>query len=441
MIEIIPVGIDRAAGRMLGRISCLVLPRRRRITADNLRRAFPEKDAAWHSRMTVKVFGNFGANLMEFIKFSAGRFSGSVEVSGMERLDPGVVLLTGHIGNWEITGMSVAAAGRELYPVGRRIHEPAFDRIVDELRTVYGSHHIPYRKSIREILSKIRDKKNICVLIDQRMKSGLPCRFFNRPVWATQIASVLHRKTGVGIVPGFSRHAGKKVRVFYGEPLDFVTEGDALRADFINTQRQMDWLEDRVREKPDEWFWMHNFWKDRWPAVFLDRDGTINEDKGYVSRIEDLKFIPGVMEAMRKLKKAGYLLVVVTNQSGIARGYYTVRDYNRLNEYFLKSLADEGVFIDRVYFCPHHPDDNCIDRKPNPGMVHSALKDLNIDLKRSFVIGDKASDIGLGRGLGIKTVMVMTGYGSDEIKKASPDYTADDLAAAAEIILGSRCGA
>ncbi len=434
-LEILPLKFILFIGSMLGKIAYYLVPGRRRITVNNLISAFPEKDTRWCRLYAKKVFSNFGRNMMEFIKFSSGRIFNLVEVEGIEKFNDGAILLTGHLGNWEITGMSIAASGRELYPVGRRIHNPAFDRIVDDLRTVYGSHHIPYHGSIREILKKIKNNKNLCILIDQHMKSGLPVKFFNRPVWCTHIASVLMRRTGVKVIPGSSLHRNGKIKVCYEEPLNFVTDKDSLKADFINTQKQMNWLESKIKNKPDEWFWMHNFWKSNWPAVFIDRDGTINKDYGYVASREKLEFLPGAMEALRKLRKAGYLLVVVTNQSGIARGYYTENDYFKLNEYFLSQLESEGVIIDRVYHCPHHPDSNCYYRKPNPGMIFKAMDELNIDLKRSFVIGDKASDIELGKRLKIKTIMVMTGYGKDDMKKISSDFKANDLLAAAELII------
>ncbi|MFH1414868.1 MAG: D-glycero-beta-D-manno-heptose 1,7-bisphosphate 7-phosphatase [Elusimicrobiota bacterium] len=438
IIAIIPLKSDLAAGVILGRIGYYFLPERRKITIDNISRAFPDNDLKWCRVTARRVYENFGKNMMELIKFSAGKLFSRVKVSKLEKFDSGAVLLTGHIGNWELTGMSITASGRELYPVGRRIHNKAFDRIVDDLRTVYGSHHIPYRGSIREIMRKIKENKNICILMDQRMRSGLPLSFFGRPVWCTRIASVLWRKTKVDIVPGYSYHSKGDIQVVYDEPLEFIDSGDALKSDFINTQKQLDWLEEKIRQKPDEWFWMHNFWKDKWPAVFFDRDGTINVDRGYVSTKEKLEFLPGVFEAMREIRKAGYLIVIITNQSGIARGYYTEADYMRLNTYFMQKMKEEGVIIDRVYHCPHHPDEDCSFRKPNPGMIFKARDELNIDLAESFVIGDKVTDIKAAENAGTKSIMVMTGYGREHLKNASPDHTAEGLKEAVPIILKQR---
>lgn len=134
-------------------------------------------------------------------------------------------------------------------------------------------------------------------------------------------------------------------------------------------------------------------------AIFLDRDGTINVEKHYLHKIEDFEFLPGVMEGLKMLQNAGYLLVVVTNQSGIGRGYYTEEDFLLLNEWMVNELKENGVDISRVYFCPHLPDatvekyrKDCECRKPKLGMYIQAMRDLNIDLSSSFAIGDKIRD-------------------------------------------------
>jgi D-glycero-D-manno-heptose 1,7-bisphosphate phosphatase len=435
LITVLPERLVYCAAAFLGELFYLFGKKRRAITVDNIKRAFPEKSFSHCRSLALDVYKNLGRNLVEFIRFSNGKLSGKIDIRGADRFANGGLMQMGHFGNWEITGMALASSGRDLYPVGRRIHNKAVDTIIDVLRTVFGGDNIPYRGSIRKVLKKIRNNENICVLFDQRMSSGLPVKFFNRPVWVTHFSSVLHRRTGVEVIPSFSYHEDGRLKVRYEEPADFVSSGDTLRADFINTQNQVNWLEDKIRNRPYEWFWLHDFWKDRWPAVFLDRDGTINVDHGYVSEKEDLEFYPGTFKALRELRRAGYLLIVVTNQSGVARGYYTENDYRKLNSYFLNTLEKEGVIIDRVYHCSHHPDDDCYCRKPNPGMVLNAGEELNIDEAASFVVGDKASDINLGKRLDIKTAMVMTGEGKNQIKDVSPDFVGADLAEVAQIII------
>ena len=136
------------------------------------------------------------------------------------------------------------------------------------------------------------------------------------------------------------------------------------------------------------------------PAIFLDRDGTINVDHGYVHEIDQFQFIDGVIDAMRELKEMGFALVLVTNQSGIARGMFTEEQFDRLTEWMDWSLADRGVDLDGIYYCPHHPDGSvdafrqqCDCRKPQPGMLISARDYLHIDMDASYMVGDKLEDM------------------------------------------------
>ncbi len=326
------------------------------------------------------------------------------------------------------------AAGYEIFPVAKRIHTPASQKLVDGFRKAFGGEMLSDRGGVRAVLSRLRDNKTVYILFDQRIKKGMPFQFFNRPVWGTHMASLLHRRTGADIIPCWSRSAGNLLEVFYGSPFNMISEGDPVRADFINTQKHFWWLEEKIRSDPAQWYWVHNMWRPRkrgWKTVFLDRDGTINTDKGYVSKKEDLEFIPGVFETLRSLRKAGYLLVIVTNQSGIARGYYSEADYIKLRDYFLDCLFKEGVIIDRTYHCPHHPDDGCDCRKPLPGMLHRAIEDIQVSLSQSYIVGDKESDVLAGKNIGIKTIAV----GKGDFKQSAPDYTASSIQEAGKIIL------
>jgi len=136
-------------------------------------------------------------------------------------------------------------------------------------------------------------------------------------------------------------------------------------------------------------------------ALFLDRDGVINEDAGYVYRREDFVFKDGIFEALRKFAQAGYALVVVTNQSGIGRGYYTLEQFDELCRFMLSEFEKRGVKIEKIYFCPHAPEALCDCRKPEPGMLLRAANELNINLARSIMIGDKDSDVQAGQSAGV----------------------------------------
>ena len=148
-------------------------------------------------------------------------------------------------------------------------------------------------------------------------------------------------------------------------------------------------------------------------ALFLDRDGVINKEKNYLYKIEDFEFIDGVFETCKYFQEKGYLIIVITNQAGIARGKYTEDDYQTLTNWMIKEFEKNNIKISKVYYCPHHPDfsGDCECRKPNPGMILQAKKDFDIDLSQSILVGDKNSDIEAGINAGIKmNYLVETGH-------------------------------
>lgn len=179
----------------------------------------------------------------------------------------------------------------------------------------------------------------------------------------------------------------------------------------------------------------------RRPAVFVDRDGTINEPPptgGFVTRAEDVRLLAGAAEALRKLKDAGYLLVVFSNQSGVARGVMTLGDVESVNAHLAGLLAEGGAKPDGIYFCPHRSEDLCECRKPKPGMLLRAAEDLGIDLARSWGMGDGARDLAAARTAGCRVILVHgSSYpGEREAGEAlSPDASVADLPAAADVIL------
>ncbi len=183
-------------------------------------------------------------------------------------------------------------------------------------------------------------------------------------------------------------------------------------------------------------------------AVFLDRDGTINEEVGYVNHIERFKLLSRVGEAIRLLNQHGIKAIVITNQSGVARGYFPESLILKVHQKMKDLLKNEGAYLDGIYYCPHHPDvgeppyrQRCGCRKPETGLIDIVLRELNIDCSKSYAIGDRGADMEFGRRTGAKTILVLTGYGKGEWEylgdqwKSKPDYVAQDLFEAVQWIL------
>lgn len=182
------------------------------------------------------------------------------------------------------------------------------------------------------------------------------------------------------------------------------------------------------------------------PAVFLDRDGTLIEERGYLDRLDLIQPFPWASAALRRLREAGYALVLVTNQAGVARGYFDEAFVQEAHRHLAALLEADGVVLDGYYYCPHHPEGVveayrrlCRCRKPAPGMVEEAARDLDLDVARSFVIGDKWLDVELAKNAGARGILVRTGYGADieaePPRGLQPFAIVDTLADAADVIV------
>lgn len=187
------------------------------------------------------------------------------------------------------------------------------------------------------------------------------------------------------------------------------------------------------------------------PAVFLDRDGTINEQMGYINHTCRFKMLPGAAEAIKKLNDAGIPVVVVSNQSGLARGYFPEELLTAVHDKMNKLLAETGAHVDGIYYCPHHPEAKekrfraaCNCRKPKPGLVLQASEEMGLDPKRSYLVGDRWSDIKTAANCGATSILVRTGYGRGDEQyigpqqEIQPDFKADDLLEAVKLILSKK---
>ena len=181
-------------------------------------------------------------------------------------------------------------------------------------------------------------------------------------------------------------------------------------------------------------------------AVFLDRDGTINEEMGYINHIDRFVLLPGVAEAIRRINERGFKTVVITNQSGAARGYFPMELIDQVHQKMMDLLKEQGAFLDGVYTCTHGPaevgtSEVCNCRKPGIALMKQAAKELKLDLQRSYVVGDRFKDIEMARNGGAKAILVLTGYGKGELEflgltsKVQADFVAEDLGEAVDWIL------
>ena len=187
------------------------------------------------------------------------------------------------------------------------------------------------------------------------------------------------------------------------------------------------------------------------PAIFIDRDGTINEQMGYINHLSRFNILPGVPEAIKLLNENNFIVIVVTNQSGIARGYYPLELVEKIHTHMEETLEKEGAQIDDIFYCPHYPRGKvkeysieCDCRKPDTGMIRKAIEKHAVDLTQSYMIGDYHTDLELADNANIKSIMVKTGYGLGEIEHILPGlpykpvYTADDLLDAVKWILDKK---
>ena len=184
------------------------------------------------------------------------------------------------------------------------------------------------------------------------------------------------------------------------------------------------------------------------PAVFLDRDGTINEQMGYINHLSRFVLISGVAKAIKILNENGFLAIVLTNQSGVARGYFPIELVYQINEHLKRELKKENAHIDGVFFCPHYPKGKlseycfeCDCRKPRTGLIKQACSAFDIDMERSYMVGDRHTDIEFANHCGLEGVLIKTGYGLGEVeyilpgRKIQPAYIADDLPEAVKWII------
>jgi len=454
-------------GSLLGLAAYYLIPRRRRIALDNLRRAFGASELDPRA-VAREAYRSLGRNLMELLVamdqdrpeiLRGVRIEGRSHMEEAFREGRGVIFLASHYGNWELMNLVNSATGVPTHVVARVLDNPRLNRMINRQRERFGAVVINSKdpSSVRQILSALHQKKAVAFLIDQNVvgNRGVYVDFFGRLAYTHKVVALMAIKTGAPVIPSFMhRVEGGGHRLVYGKALPLLKTGNRDHDVWINTQIMTRAVEDAVRQHPEQWLWMHDRWRKQpavgTEAVFLDRDGTISREVGYIHNVDHLQLLPNSARAIRRLKRCGMKVFVVTNQSGVARGYYSEEHVRRVNARLVDLLKAEGAELDGVYYCPHHPTEgqgaytqSCGCRKPEPGLLYQAAAGGPIDFRRSYVVGDKLTDVEMAHRVGAKGIMVLTGYGSEELGRTAghgprPDKVVPDLEKAVEWIVSQR---
>lgn len=490
LFRLLPWRLSLALSHGLAGLLFYLVPERRRITQDNLHQALGEERSAEEIvRLAKASYRSLAQSIVEFSKLnvlSREEIVSRVKIEGAEHVREaiaqghGVIYLSSHLGNWEWMNAAHAAFGFPTYAVARPLDNPYLDRFVNRLRIRFGSHVISSKSPgvIREILKALHRGEGVGFLMDQSVVGdrGVFVDFFGKPAYTHKVVALMAQRTGAPVIPMFmTRREEGRHRLVYEKPLELMTTGNRDQDVLANTQRMTKTIEDWVRAHPEQWLWMHDRWKKQPKphrggtdfksvptegAVFLDRDGTITEEVGYVDDLMKFRLMEHSAEAIRLLNAQGLKVIVVTNQSGVARGFFPESHVHAVHQRLGELLSAEGARLDGIYYCPHHPTEGqgaythpCDCRKPEPGLLYEAGKEHGVQLSRSFVVGDKLSDMALAHRVGSKGVLVLTGYGREELKgvhgsqftamnheprtmnEETPDFVAEDLLKAAHWIV------
>jgi Kdo2-lipid IVA lauroyltransferase/acyltransferase len=465
-VRMLPRGAALSLGRGLGAAGYLLVGGRRRLALDNIRRAFPAMGPREARAIARASFAGLGMNAVEFLllpRLDAAGVARLMQIDGEEHLrealarGKGVLLLTGHFGNWDLLGVALAQRGFPLTVLSKVSRSGAVNRLWMGTRERAGVRILTGRNIMRSILGELRKGGVVGFVLDQNAlrKDGVFVPFFGRPACTLSALAVLAARTGAPVVPLSTWREGGRHRAVIEPALPPPPPGEEGVVE--RTAAYTRWTEQVIRRRPAQWTWLHDRWRTRpvpvesgtglpsspapappRSAVFLDRDGTLIDELGYLGdpgRVAE-KIYPGAPEAVRLLAAAGFAVVLVTNQSGVGRGYYPAEGAQAVNLRLAQEIAGRngGKTFSAAYFCPHLPDAGCSCRKPEEGMVRRAAFDLGIDIASSWVVGDMDRDILLAKRLGMRGALVRTGHaGKGEIPPGTPEF--EDVLAAARAIV------
>ncbi len=488
-LNILPVGLSLKIGRFLGIVFYKLDKKHRKHTLNNLKIAFPDKTGKELNDISIEFYKNLGMVFVEIFrlgKYNADNIDDFVE-SNFDSVKniykkQGILLLTAHFGNWELLAKTFGLKGYPGNVLARPLDNPFIEKILYKLRRIGSGNKVIYNRenAIKSIMSALNGNEIVGFLPDENASKriGVFVDFFGIKACTMPGMANIAAKTKLPVVPAFIVRLNErngnmgggnyaKHRLIIEPPLDIKYTGDR-KTDTMNILRMFnEKIEDIIKLYPEQWFWIHNRWKTRPDnqdssidkdlttigaasinpeeninkCVFLDRDGVLIKDVGYLKKPEDIIIMPGSIEALKVLKGGGFLLIIVTNQAGIAKGFFNMDDLATVNNKLLKIYEDNGIIIDDLYFCPHHEKGTvepynirCSCRKPETGMVLKGVEKFNIDTDKSFMVGDKDSDILLAKNSGLKSFYAKNPmYEHDENIEA--DFYVKDLREAAEIII------
>ena len=468
-------------GAVIGWIWYRLIPLRRADAREAIARAFPEKSAAERERIVRDNFVHLGRSLLEAIAFVSYskerlerlvRFEGLYEaVSAGRAQGKGAVCLSAHIGSFELCMGTFGVFHPEIPRVIiARIPKAGFARsVLDLVRERTKIEVLSPKGSLPKVVRRLNEDQTILgFVVDQNMArgKGVFVPFLGKLAGTTVGFSLITRRSKAIVVPGWNERLPDGTHVgHWGPPIE-LDDHPHLKVAMLNdglaiSKRVEEW----VRNKPEQWFWVHRRWKSQ-PrpgdvvrtdrglevagtpgriAALLDRDGTINVELGRaVLDPSEIRLVPGAAEGIRRLNRAGIPVLVITNQAAVGRGEIDEAMLGGIHARMLDLLAKEGARIDAIYYCPHRPaadgSATCDCRKPLTGLVKRAATEWDLNIPSSLFVGDRETDVGVARGSGMRGVVVTNGWSHEAWKSIDADEVAPDLVAAVDSFFDRTLG-
>lgn len=485
LVAALPTPALLGLGSVLGWIWYHLIPVRRRDALHAVARAFPDKPPAEHQRIVKANFVHLIRSLLEVVAFVSYpvdrlkklvRFEGLIEPVLAARAEgKGTVCLSAHIGSFELSmGTFHFLTNGVPIVIVARLPKAGFARaLLDAVRERTGMVVLPPKGSLPKVVHAITEEKRIFGFVtDQNMpkKRGVFVDFLGEIACTTPGFSVIARKSGGIVIAGWNERLADGTHLgHFGPPITLSSDPNPRVAALNDTWRVSQLTEQWIRNRPEQWFWVHRRWKSKpdpgepvrtvrglevWGkgrvGVLLDRDGTINFELGHsVHSPDEVVLVPGAAEGIRRLNEAGVAVLVTTNQASVGRGQIDETTLEQIHQRMAELLAKEGARVDGIYYCPHHPTEGkgaflktCDCRKPLPGLLNQATKEWGLNPGVSLFVGDRDTDVKAARAAGYPVTLVTNGWSHKpwEAPVEPADDTSSSLADAVDRFLERRMG-